>query len=148
MKKIFGIALAWVLVSTVSIAQVATTVANESVNKKACIPTQECADKHGVSLEECKKICSGKTATTTEASTTKVASASLVADKTTTKKACCASKAGATAGTCSKSKTAAAEDTPSTKVAAAVLVNDVEAVTTEEGTAKKSCKATCTKKKG
>ncbi len=147
MKKIFGIALAWILVSTVSIAQVATTEANESVNKKECVPTQECADKYGVSLEECKKICSGKTTATTDAASTKVASASLVSDKSTGKKACCASKVGATSGTCSKSKTATTDAT-TTKVASAVLVNDVEAVSTKEGAAKKNCSATCTKKKG
>jgi len=144
MKKIFGIALTWILFSTVSIAQVATTTAKESVDKKECVPTKECAAKYGMTLEECKKICTGKTAATasTEEGTSKVASASKVSDVTSGKKACCASKAGATAGTCTKSKTATTE-AGTTKVAAAAMVNEVEAVTDEKVKAKKSCKATC-----
>ena len=145
MKKIFGISLAWILASTVSFSQVSPTEVSETVSKeKTCIPTQACADKAGVTLEECKKICAGKTAAA-EASKTNVASASMVADKVETKKACnpaaCAAKCKASA------KSANVSDDKNTKVAAAGLVNEVEEIPTEK-TAKKACSKTCTKKKG
>jgi len=152
MKKIFGIALTWILFSTVSVAQVAATQAKESVDKKecskTCVPTKECAEKYGMTLEECKKICASKASATasTEDGDNKVASASMVSDVSKAKKACCASKSGATAG-CSKTKTASAEET-TTKVASAQLVNEVEEVSTEKAKTKKSCSATCSKKKG
>jgi len=153
MKKIFGIALTWILFSTVTVAQVATTTAKESVNKvecsTPCVPTKECAEKHGMTLEECKKICASKSASTasTEEGVNKVASATKVSELSSKKKACCASKASA--GSCSKAKTVGATE-GSTKVAAAVMVNEVEEVSAEKTPAKKCCssKAACTKKKG
>jgi len=48
--------------------------------KKPCTPTKECAEKYGMTLEECKKICEAKNAGTKTAEanssteTTKVAS--------------------------------------------------------------------------
>lgn len=159
MKKIFGLALAFILTATVSIGQVATTTSSETVDKtKTCVPTKECAEKHGMTLEECIKKCNSNSA---EASTTSVASASLVADTKEVKKACCTSvaacakKAGMTVAECKakcdgKSKSAMNTEDGETKVAAASLVNEVEASTTDEKATKKCCKSTsaCTKKKG
>ena len=150
MKKIFGVALAWILVSTASIAQEVNTQHEVVVDKaKTCIPTKECAKKAGVTLEECQKICAK--GASTDASTTKVASASLVAD--TDKKAAC-TKADMTSAKCkatcqSKSKTASLE-TKETKVASSILVKEVEEIPTDASTEKKCVKgqASCAKKKG
>lgn len=153
MKNIIGIALAWVLFSTVSIAQ-STASTNET--KTNCIPTKECAAKAGITLEECKKICSSKTSS--EASSTSVASASLVSN-TETKKNCCASmkecaaKMGMTEAECKakcngKSKTAMVDEIGDSKVASAVKVNEIEEIPTSNSAAKKSCSKTCSKKKG
>ena len=151
MKKILAIALTWVLFATVSISQ--TTVSTKD-SKTNCIPTKECAAKAGMTLEECKKICTAKA----DASTTSVASASMVADTKEAKKSCCASmkecaaKMGMTEAECKakcagKSKTAMTDDQTESKVASAVKVNQIEQVTAEKAPAKK-CSKTCTKKKG
>ncbi len=161
MKKIFGVALVWILVSTTIFAQEATVEKVDLTEKaKTCVPTKECAEKAGMTLEECKKICSGKAAAT--ASTTNVASASLVADTEAKGKKCCASikecaaKSGMTVAECKakctgQSKTAMEDSSENkeTKVAAAALVNEVEAIPVKKAEGKKCCKSAkaCTKKK-
>lgn len=154
MKKIFGVAIAWILMSTVSIGQNASTQNADVVAKeKKCIPSKECAKKAGVSLEECKKICTGD-----KASTTSVASASLVSEKETKKGACCSikdcvSKTGMTEAECKAkcgSKTASTAKTENnTKVAAATLVTEIEEIPEVKTTSKECSKtaSSCTKKK-
>ena len=138
MKKIFGIAIAWVLMSTVSFGQDTNVHKVDLTAKdKKCIPTKECAAKAGVSLEECKKVCAGKSATTAS-----VASASLVSDVEAT-----TTENGASKKECTKTKTAcAASAVKETKVAAATMVNEIEETPETQAKAKK-CSKTCTKKK-
>ena len=150
MKKILGVAIAWILMSTISFAQSTSTEnANVAAKEKKCIPTKACAEKAGVSLEECKKVCSSS-----KASTTTVASASLVSDKEAKKGASCTAKSGMTKAECqakcSRKTTSLENSNKNTKVAAATLVNEIEEVyEVKTSSNKKCCKSasSCTKKK-
>ena len=159
MKKIIGLTLAFILVSMMSFAQV-TTLKNEvnTEKTKTCIPTKACAKKAGMTLAECKKTCKGSAAV--NGSTTSVASASKVAETIEGKKKCCSSikkcaaKAGMTVAECKakckmNSKTANKTEDSDTRVAAAVLVNEIEEIPQEKPLKKKCCKgaSACTKKK-
>lgn len=157
MKKIIGITLALLLVTMASFAQQTAlqTAATESVKK--CIPTKACAEKAGVTLAECKKVCEGKSAgvsATTVA--TQVASVAIEADTEVEAKESgaslkvCAAKAGMTVKECKKkcNKTVDAMDDKETKVAAATLVNEIEEIQPSKTDVKKCCKsaAACKKK--
>lgn len=154
MKKIFGVAIAWILMSTISIGQdVSTQNADVVAKEKKCIPTKACAEKAGMTLDECKKVCNGN-----KASTTSVASASLVSETEAKKATCCSikdciAKTGMTEAECKAkcgTKTASAEKAQkTTKVAAATLVNEIEEIPEVKKTSTKCSKSasSCTKKK-
>ncbi len=81
---------------SVSQAQEANKTPNPAPEKTAkCVPTKECAEKMGITLEECKKLCAKKCAAKTT-TTTAVASASdsreMVNLTGVDKKVCCAGK--------------------------------------------------------
>lgn len=144
MKRLIGICFAFCLFAMVGTAQTtASTSANETA-KKTCVPTKECAEKMGMTLAECKKVCNGKTAN----AETKVASALVALDsqesntdpkKTAAAKKECAKK-------CTGAKSADATSDSETKVASALVVKDAEGKSTAKKNCSKTCKKTCAKK--
>jgi len=152
MKRIFTVLTILLVLSFGADAQ---TTAKQCTAKKAnCVPTEACAKKMGMTLEECKAMCtngklSSVAATETE---TKVAAATLTSTKE--KKACCSSieecakKMGMSIEEC-KAKCGSSLSQSLTKVAAASLTSEA-ADTETEATTKKMCSkksSACCKKK-
>lgn len=116
----------------VSYGQTASVEATKT-SKKQCVPTQECADKMGMTLEECKalcaKVCGSKAAST-------VASATKLSELAPDKVAC-------------GSKTEVSNTTESS-VASAIVSSDVadkaaDSPASKEKVCAKSSKACCKK---
>ena len=125
------------MIGFASFAQSANTVTD--ISKKNCVPSQECADKMGMTLEECKAVCAkicGSKATTDVSN----ADAKLVSTE------------GQSKQSCSKSKMTNVSKDGESQVASAIVVSDVseeDAKTSTENKAKtcsKSSKACCKKK--
>lgn len=139
MKKLIGICFAICLFATLGMAQ--TTASTNATAKKSCTPTKECAAKMGMTLAECKKVCTGNAGANGE---TKVASAIVDIDDAATstdpkKSKECAKK-------CTGKKVASAKDNKETQVASAVVTKEIEAKSTNKKECSKTCKKTCTKK--
>ena len=141
MNKSIIILVVFMFAGLSAIGQTVSTEAADSKSKK-CVPTEACAKKMGMTLEECKKVCNKKSAT----GEADVASSSAYAvTASTEKKACtktsakCASKSGAKTASCQKLDTASTTD-----VAAA----SAEAVVESQSGEKKVCskKTSCNKK--
>ena len=138
MKKIISVSFLFAFLSFSSFGQSSELVKLTNNDKQEnCTPTKECAEKMGMTLEECKKLCT-KTCAKTGASS-KIASVSMESseiDNADGKKSCIKS--------CSK-----------TKVASATAVNDGHAKTVSlqevdsKTTANKKCSKTgkCCKKR-
>ena len=154
MKKIINLCFASFLLTVVAFGQEAST----AQVKKACTPTKECAEKMGISLEQCKALCKKTCAksTSTAAATTseaRLVNTTVASDKAS-KKCCssmkeCAAKMGMTVEECkAKCKGHGASASTSTAVASAVMVKSVDVAPTAEPT-KKACatKKACCKKK-
>jgi len=131
MKKIIGLSFLFVFVSFCSFAQSTDLVKLTNDKTENCTPTKECAEKMGMTLEECKKLCSkmcdkSKVASVSMESTDE----SSVADKKTCSKTC----------TKTKVASASAENNPSAKTVS------LEEGVVNEGKKECSKKSKCCKK--
>ena len=155
MKKIISFCFASFLLTVVCFAQEASADA-----KKSCTPTKECAEKMGMTLEQCKALCA-KTALAQKENTTSTNAVAAVSmetgEKAATKKCCssieaCAAKMGMTVAEC-KAKCQKmcgdkAKSASTTAVASAVMVSDkTEAPAAKAKTSCAKGKKACCKKK-
>jgi len=139
-----------ILCSGTIIAQSPVTV-NTNPQKANCQPTKACAEKMGMTLEECKAICNKVcTSKTSVAENTDKSNANLVSIASSDEKtSCCASleecaKAmGMTIEEC-KAKCATAISDGMTKVASASLESDASS-TAQVPNSKKTCNKTSAK---
>ncbi len=157
MKKLISLCLASFLLTVVTFGQEATTATSvDGVKKATCVPTKECAEKMGMTLEQCKALCK-KHADKTAADAPAESNAQTVAmtGNKKGKKACCSSieacakKMGMTVeeckARCQKSCSPGAKTASTASVASAVMVSS-KAAPKDEKTAKASCAKKCSKK--
>jgi hypothetical protein len=159
MKKMISFCFASLFLCVVSFGQESTATAN--TKKAECVPTKECAAKMGMTLEQCKAICSkankGTAATEINSNANSVDFASSDAAVEAPAKKCCASveacaaKMGMTVEECKakcKGHSAEAMSGSTTAVASAVMVSNTEEASKSEKpkTCAKAGKACCAKK--
>lgn len=165
MNKVLILVCSMMLLGLTAFAQ-DVSVATDTEAKK-CIPTKECAEKMGMTLEECKKVCGAKgllqetsvASATSEAELSEVLDADPAPAVAGKKKACCASteecakKMGMTIEEC-KAKCKdfknciSVSDDASTNVAAASAEAVVESGSVDKKVAccAKGSKKSCSKK--
>ncbi len=150
MKSILNICVL-IILTTLTISAQSSTVVNTSPQKAECVPTKECAEKMGMTLEECKavceKVCNGKSALKDKSNASNVNLVTIASTKEKT--SCCstieecAKKMGMTVEEC-KASCGSFTQANSTKVASASLESETTN-TKDKSAAPKTCAKTSAK---